>query len=71
MGTAPRRKHDKPLQIRMNEDLLTLIQSASEKAGLTTSGWVRDRLARVARREIRESGDDTPRRRERQDGEPG
>lgn len=46
----------------MNEELLVLIQTASEKAGLSTSGWVRDRLARVARREIRETGDDTPRR---------
>ncbi len=62
MATAPKRKHDKPLQIRMNEELLVLIQSASGKAGLSTSGWVRDRLARVARREIRETGDDTPRR---------
>jgi hypothetical protein len=32
----------------------------SEKAGLSTSGWVRNRLARVARREIREMGDDPP-----------
>ncbi len=64
---AAKRKHDKPLQIRMNEDLLALIQSASGKAGLSTSGWVRDRLARVARRELRITGDDTPRRRTRAD----
>jgi hypothetical protein len=51
----------------MNEELLILIQSASEKAGLSTSGWARDRLARVARREIRQTGDDTPRRRTRSD----
>ncbi|MBT3822891.1 MAG: hypothetical protein HOC91_19310 [Nitrospinaceae bacterium] len=67
MSTAPKRKHDKPLQIRMNEELLLLIQSASDKAGLSTSGWVRDRMARVARREIRQSGDDTPRRSNRDD----
>ncbi|MBT3352838.1 MAG: hypothetical protein HOJ95_04910 [Nitrospinaceae bacterium] len=51
----------------MNEELLLLIQSASDKAGLSTSGWVRDRMARVARREIRQSGDDTPRRSNRDD----
>ena len=67
-NAAPKRKHDKPLQIRMNEELLEIIQSASGKAGLSTSGWVRDRLARVARRELRETGDDTPRRRTRADG---
>jgi uncharacterized protein (DUF1778 family) len=67
MVKAERRKHDKPLQIRMNQDLLDLIQTASGKAGLSTSGWVRDRLARVARREIRQTGDEAPRRRQREE----
>ncbi len=67
MVKAEKRKHDKPLQIRMNQDLLDLIQAASGKAGLSTSGWVRDRLARVARREIRQTGDDSPRRSQRED----
>ncbi len=62
-----KRKHDKPLQIRMNAELLQIIQTASGKAGLSTSGWVRDRLARVARRELRETGDESPRRRTRTD----
>lgn len=61
-----RRKHDKPMQIRMNAELYDLIQQASGKSGLTTSGWVRDRLARLARRELRETGDDTPRRKPRE-----
>jgi len=65
--TAPKRKHDKPLQIRMTEDLRDLIHAAASKGGLTTSGWVRDRLARLARREIRESGDEAPRRRGREE----
>lgn len=56
-----KRHHDRPVQIRMTQELLDLIQSASEKAGLSTSGWVRDRLSRVARRELRTTGDETPR----------
>ncbi len=59
---APKRKHGKPMQIRMSEELYDLIHLASEKSGLTTSGWVRDRLARLARRELRQSGGDAPRR---------
>ncbi|HJP13826.1 MAG: hypothetical protein QF701_00090 [Nitrospinota bacterium] len=50
----------------MNQDLLDLIQTASGKVGLSTSGWVRDRLARVARREIRQTGDEAPRRSKRE-----
>ncbi|MEE9256635.1 MAG: hypothetical protein V3V56_05655 [bacterium] len=46
----------------MSEELYDLIHLASEKSGLTTSGWVRDRLARLARRELRQSGGDAPRR---------
>lgn len=66
---APKRKHDKPMQIRMNEELFDLIHMASEKSGLTASGWVRDRLARLARRELREVGDDSPRRKPREEDE--
>jgi uncharacterized protein (DUF1778 family) len=62
-----KRKHDKPLQIRMNAELLEIIQTAAGKAGLSTSGWVRDRLARVARRELRETREEAPRRRSRTD----
>ncbi|MFP6870703.1 MAG: hypothetical protein VCE91_15450 [Nitrospinota bacterium] len=51
----------------MTEDLRDLIHAAASKGGLTTSGWVRDRLARLARREIRESGDEAPRRRGREE----
>ncbi|MDP6365517.1 MAG: hypothetical protein QF787_05120 [Nitrospinota bacterium] len=50
----------------MNQDLLDLIQTASGNVGLSTSGWVRDRLARVARREIRQTGDEAPRRSKRE-----
>ncbi len=64
---APKRKHDKPMQIRMNEELFDLIHLASDKSGLTASGWVRDRLARLARRELRQIGDDTPRREPREE----
>lgn len=56
-----KRHHDRPMQIRMTQELLDLIQLASEKAGLSTSGWVRDRLGRVARRELRVTADETPR----------
>lgn len=66
MVKAEKRKHDKPLQVRMSQDLLDLIQTASGKAGLSTSGWVRDRLARVACREIRQTGDEAPRRSKRE-----
>ncbi len=68
---APKRRHDKPMQIRMNEELFDLIHLASEKSGLTASGWVRDRLARLARRELRETGDDAPRRAPREGEEGG
>ena len=66
---APKRRHDKPMQIRMNEELFDLIHLASEKSGLTASGWVRDRLARLARRELREASDDAPRRKPREGDE--
>ncbi len=62
---APKRRHDKPMQIRMNEELFDLIHLASEKSGLTASGWVRDRLARLARRELRGTGDEAPRKKPR------
>ena len=64
---TPKRRHDKPLQIRMTGELLDLIHMASEQAGLSTSGWARDRLSRNARRELRETADDTPRRAHRSD----
>ncbi|OGL58852.1 MAG: hypothetical protein A3J27_02375 [Candidatus Tectomicrobia bacterium RIFCSPLOWO2_12_FULL_69_37] len=59
--TPAKRHHDRPMQIRMAQELLDLINRASEKAGLSTSGWVRDRLGRVARRELRGTPDETPR----------
>ncbi|MEK6709095.1 MAG: hypothetical protein AABZ64_00805 [Nitrospinota bacterium] len=59
--THAKRHHDRSMQIRMAQELLDLIQFASEKAGLSTSGWVRDRLSRIARRELRTTGDETPR----------
>ena len=62
-----KRRHDKALQIRMTAELLDLVQRASLSAGLSTSGWVRDRLSRIARREVRESSDETPRRSFRED----
>ncbi len=61
-----KRRHDRPMQIRMTGELLDLIQHASQKASLSTSGWVRDRLGRLARRELRETGDETPRRSRRE-----
>lgn len=62
---ATKRRHNKALQIRMTAELLDLVHFASERAGLSTSGWVRDRLMRVARRELRNTEDDTPRRKYR------
>lgn len=66
-ASASKRRHDKALQIRMTAELLELIHFASERAGLSTSGWVRDRLMRVARRELRSTEDETPRRKFRGD----
>lgn len=67
-GPAAKRRHNKALQIRMTAELLELIHFASGRAGLSTSGWVRDRLMRVARRELRSTEDETPRRKFRGSG---
>lgn len=50
---APSRKHDKPLQVRVFGELLKLYREAAEASGLSLSGWVRDRLTKAARKELK------------------
>lgn len=53
--STPSRKYDKPLQVRVSEDLYELYEKAAEKSGLSLSGWARDRLARLARQELEQA----------------
>lgn len=51
-----KRKHDRPLQIRVAQELYELFESAANASGLSLSAWVRDRLTQTARRELRQAG---------------
>lgn len=51
----PGRRYDIPIQVRVTGELHDLYLKAAEYAGLSLSGWMRDRLARVAREELGET----------------
>lgn len=44
------------LNMRLRPDHLDLFRRAAEHAGLSLSGWVRERLLRAARAELGEAG---------------
>ena len=47
---------NRPLNIRVSRDILDTVREAALLAQIPLSGWMRDRLLRVARREIRAAG---------------
>jgi uncharacterized protein (DUF1778 family) len=48
------RQHTAALNMRLKPDQLELFREAAEHAGLSLSGWVRERLLRAAREELGE-----------------
>jgi len=50
----PRRKHSSALYIRVTPEHEELIRQAAERAGVSISDWIRERLIRVARKELAE-----------------
>lgn len=53
--TTPKRRHSTSLYIRVTPDHEELFKKAADLAGTSLSDWIRDRLARTARREIAEA----------------
>ena len=51
----PKRRHSAALHIRLVPESEELIRKAAELSGTSLSDWIRDRLVRVARREIAEA----------------
>ncbi len=47
------RKYDKPLQTRVTAKQMELFREAAENDGRPLSNWVRDRLEKVAKRELK------------------
>jgi uncharacterized protein (DUF1778 family) len=50
------RKHTATLNMRLQPEHLELFRRAADHAGLSLSGWVRERLLRAARAELGEAG---------------
>lgn len=48
------------LDMRLHETEKEAFRSAAELAGLDLSAWIRERLRRAAREELREAGRDVP-----------
>lgn len=46
------RQHTAALNMRLKPDQLDLFRRAADHAGLSLSGWVRERLLRAAREEL-------------------
>lgn len=49
------RQHTAALNMRLKPDQLDLFRRAADHAGLSVSGWVRERLLRAARAELGEA----------------
>jgi len=49
-------KFDAAVRLRMREQDKELVDEAARLAGLSTSGWTRDRLLKAARAELRKAG---------------
>ncbi len=48
---------DQLMQVRVQEREYGSFKRAADAAGLDLSAWVRERLRRIARKELREAGD--------------
>jgi hypothetical protein len=59
-GTEASRRKGELLQIRLESSEKRAFEEAASLAGLAVSAWVRERLRRVARDELRESGRSVP-----------
>jgi uncharacterized protein (DUF1778 family) len=49
-----KRKHSSALYIRVTPEHEDLIRQAAERAGVSISDWIRERLIRLARKELAE-----------------
>ena len=49
----PKGGSSKIVPVRMTDDERTQFQRAAKRAKMTLSGWIRDRLARAAKREAK------------------
>lgn len=47
------RRHDKLLQVWVDQDLWDFFREAAEADGRVLSNWVRDRLQKAAKRELK------------------
>jgi uncharacterized protein (DUF1778 family) len=50
----PKRRHSSSLYIRVTPEHEELIRQAAERAGVSLSDWIRERLIRIARKELAE-----------------
>jgi predicted HicB family RNase H-like nuclease len=50
----PKRRHSSALYIRVIPEHEELIRQAAERAGVSISDWIRERLIRTARKELAE-----------------
>jgi hypothetical protein len=49
----PATGHTPKRYFRMNDDSWSLVEDAAERAGVTISDWIRERLIKAAKREAR------------------
>jgi predicted HicB family RNase H-like nuclease len=55
MATSPPiRRHSDVLHIRVTPEHGELVRQAAERAGVSLSDWIRERLIRTARKELAE-----------------
>lgn len=52
MTEKPARRHSAALHIRLMPEHEELIRQAADRAGVSISDWIRERLIREARREM-------------------
>jgi uncharacterized protein (DUF1778 family) len=52
MAVRAKRRRSKPLQVRVTAEELSLYKKAADAAGLSLSGWIRDRLRVHAAQEL-------------------
>jgi len=53
--TPPARRFDKPMQVRVTPEQSAQYQRAADADGRSVSAWARDRLDKVAARELKRS----------------
>ena len=48
----PKRAYNRPLQVRVSEEQYALFEEAAVLDGRSLSNWARERLVRIAKREL-------------------